>query len=135
MSMGRLSDAEALERLKETLRTLPPDLVEQVIRHGRSVPGEWRAMTAADMVKRLRHRFDMTQRQLAALSGFTPAMIARIERGRDIRMSTLYQLFAGFGCDLLVLPASRLSAEDLWRRTDDLGCSRCIPRKRRWSRR
>jgi hypothetical protein len=133
--MGRLSDAEALERLKDMIKTMPPDLVDQVIRHGRSAPGEWRAMTAADMVKRLRHRFDMTQRQLAALSGLPHAMIARIEHGQDIRLSTLYRLFAGFGCGLVLLPVSRLSAEGLWRRTHDLAGLRFIPRKRRWSRR
>jgi DNA-binding Xre family transcriptional regulator len=133
--MGRLSDAEALERLKAALEAMPPDLVEQVIQHARRAPGEWRAMTAADMVKRLRHRFDMTQRQLAALSGFPHAMVARIERGQDIRLSTLLQLFAGFGCSLVLLPVSALSAEALWRRPNDLGGMRFIPRKRRWSRR
>jgi transcriptional regulator with XRE-family HTH domain len=92
-------------------------------------------LSAADMVKWLRHRFDMTQRQLAALSGFPHAMIARIESGQDVRLSTLRQLFAGFGCELVVLPASPLGAEQLWRRTDALGCLRLIPRKRRWSRR
>lgn len=133
--MGRLSDAEVLERLKAALETMPPDLVEQVIQHARRTPGEWRAMTAAGMVRRLRHRFDMTQRQLAALSGFPHAMIARIEQGQDIRLSTLRQLFAGFGCGLVLLPVSALDAEALWRRPHNLGGMRLIPRKRRWSRR
>lgn len=96
--MGRMNDAAAAGQLAVLLKTLP----------------------VADMVRRLRERFDLTQRQLALLAGLPHSKVAKIEAGQDVRLSTIYQLFAGLGCGLALLPVSRLGAEDLWRRTHDL---------------
>ncbi len=129
-----MSDGEAAGRLAALLKSMPPDLVEQVIRKGRAVPEDWRRMSTAQMVRRLRGRFDMTQRQLAVLAGLPHSKIAKIEGGQNVRLSTLQQLFAGLGCGLLVLPVASLSAEGLWRRTRDFAAEGRIPRHRRYPR-
>ncbi|MFA5138232.1 MAG: helix-turn-helix transcriptional regulator [Elusimicrobiota bacterium] len=132
--MGRPTDAEALVRLKELLKSLPPDVIEQVLKVGRTVPEDWVKLSTAGMVKRLRRRFDMTQRQLGGLSGLPHSKVAKVEKGQDVRMSTLRQLFAGFGCGLLILPVCCLDAEDLWRRTDLMAEKGYVPRHRRYPR-
>jgi DNA-binding XRE family transcriptional regulator len=132
--MARLSDAEVLQHLKELLKSRPEDSIDKVLQLGRDLPEPWRQSSVAELVVWLRRRFDMTQRQLASLSGLSPAQVALIESGQDAHWSTLNQLFAGFGCGLTVVPTSRLSAEELWRRTHDLWGEGHIPRRRRYPR-
>lgn len=132
--MTRPSDVEALNALKQLLKSRPMDSIDEAIKLGRKLPSEWRGSSVADMVVWLRRRFDMTQRQLAVLSGLSPAQIANIEKGQDAQWSTLCQLFAGFGCGITIVPTSRLGAEELWRRTHDLGSDGHIPRRRRYPR-
>lgn len=132
--MTRVSDAQAAERLSALLRGRYTDFVEQVLKKGRAVPQEWSAMSVGQMSRRLRLRFDMTQRQLAVLAGLPHSKVAKIERGQDVRLSTLRQLFAGFGCALLLVPVSPLSADKLRRRTRDLAEQGRIPPHRRYPR-
>ena len=133
--MGQVSDAEAAQRLAELLKTMPQDSVAQALEHGRRLSADWRAMSAAELVLRLRRRFDMTQRQLAALAGLPHSKVNKVESGQDVRLSTLRRLFAGFGCGLAIVPVCRLSAEELWRRTHELAGEGRIGRRRRYSRR
>lgn len=132
--MRRANDSQALKKLAELLKSAPEDPLEQVLRHGRSVPEYWRQQTLADMARRLRRRLDMTQRQVAALAGLPHSKVSKIEAGQDVQISTLCQLFAGFGCGLVILPLSRLSAEELWRRTHALCDDGHIRRRRRYPR-
>lgn len=133
--MGRTDDAAAASQLAALLKTLPADTVDEVLKLGRAAPERWRRLRVADMVRHLRERFDLTQRQLALLAGLPHSKVAKIEAGQDVRLSTIYQLFAGLGCGLALLPVSRLGAEDLWRRTHDLCGAGQIPRRRRYPRR
>lgn len=120
-------DAAAASQLSALLKTLPSDVVDDVLKLGRAAPTRWRGFSVADMIRRLRGRFDLTQRQLAILAGLPHSKVVKIEAGQDVRLSTLYQLFAGFGCGLALLPVSRLDAEDLWRRFHDLCGKGLIP--------
>ena len=132
--MAPTSDAAALGAPKELLKSRPKDPIDEAIKLGRTLPSDWRGCSIADLVVWLRRRFDMTQRQLADLSGLSPARIAKIEKGQDVPWSTLCQLFAGFGCGITIVPMSRFGAEGLWRRTHDLSGDGHIARRRRYPR-
>ncbi|MBI5211278.1 MAG: helix-turn-helix transcriptional regulator [Elusimicrobia bacterium] len=77
----------------------------------------------------------MTQRQLAALAGLPHSKVAKIEGGQDVQLGTLRQLFAGYGCGLVIIPLSTSTAEELWHRTHALSDAGHIPRRRRYPRR
>ncbi|MBI3553137.1 MAG: helix-turn-helix transcriptional regulator [Elusimicrobia bacterium] len=132
--MPRAPDAQALQHLRNLLKSRSEDPINAVLRAGRGLPADWRESSLAELVVWLRRRCDMTQRQLAALSGLTRAKVAQIEAGQDVQWSTLCRLFAGFGCGLTVVPTCRLSAKDLWRRTHQLWGDGHIPRRRRYPR-
>ncbi|MEK7857943.1 MAG: helix-turn-helix transcriptional regulator [Elusimicrobiota bacterium] len=110
------------------------DTVNEVLIQARTLPDDWPHTSPAMISKRLRHRFEMTQRQLAAFSGLPHSKVAKIEGGQDVRVSTLVQLFAGFGCGLAFLPVSPLSADRLWHRTHNISFECGVPRHRRFSR-
>lgn len=60
----------------------------------------------AKLVKTVRKRLKMTQRELAQKAGTTQAVIARLEGGTDERMPSLmliYRLFKGTKVDLSLL--------------------------------
>lgn len=128
--MGRLSDAKAAELLRQELSKPYRDIVAEVLEAGRRLPEQWRQTSMADLVEWMRRRFGLTQRQLALLAGLPHSKIAKIERGQDVQLSTLAQVFAGLGCELVIVPRSPLSAQRLWRRTADLASQGVIPRRR-----
>src|SRR4051812_3293322 len=105
--MRNSKDAYAARQLAELLKSMPPvrrDPLDVAFRLGRMMPSVWKEIPLGELSKWLRERAEMTQRQLADLTGLPHAAIARIEMGRDVRLSTVYQLFAGFGCGLALLP-------------------------------
>jgi len=65
-------------------------------------------------LRRLRIRFSLSRKQLAAKAGVSASLIGRAEKGADVRLSTLKKLYAAFGCRLLILPAGALFELD-WR--------------------
>ena len=130
---GMSRDAEAALKLAELLRNAPADPLEQALELGKRVPEDFRRLRPADLVKYLRRRTELTQRQLARLSGLPHSKVARIEAGQDVRLSTFYQVMAGLGCGLILLPSTSERARDFWRRSD-LWMEGHIPRRRRYPR-
>lgn len=128
------SDSEALNILAKALKASYVDPLDEIFRCVRQLPPEWRQKSTGELVRAMRDRLEMTQRQLALLAGVPHSKIAKIEKGQDIQLRTLRQVFAGFGCTLIILPFSPLSARQLWRRTDLLWEAGCIPRRRRYPR-
>lgn len=62
--------------------------------------------SAARLLRETRLERGISQRQLADTAGVNPAVVNRVERGRDARLSTYAKLFAGLGF------AARLRLED-----------------------
>lgn len=52
---------------------------------------------AASLLRELRREHRISQRQLADEAGVNPALVNRVERGRDARLSTWVKLFEGLG--------------------------------------
>ena len=48
--MARLSDAQALKRLRETLKSRPTDSIDDVLKLGRKLPPAWRDGSIAELV-------------------------------------------------------------------------------------
>jgi DNA-binding XRE family transcriptional regulator len=132
--MRNARDAQAMVQLQELLRAPRRDPIDEVLRAGQGLPADWKDGSVAELVRWMRRRCDMTQRNLAALSGLSRAKIAEIEGGQDVRWRTLCRLFAGFGCGLTLAPVSRLGADGLRERTMQLARARLIARRRRYPR-
>lgn len=92
---------------------------------------------AAGLLKELRFQRGISQRQLAHEAKVDPALVCRIERGRDARLSTWARLFEGLGYRLKLEPlemgeeAEDLIAEEAERRRERQREGLCTG-KRRW---
>jgi transcriptional regulator with XRE-family HTH domain len=62
--------------------------------------------SAGHMIRRLRRTKNIDQRDLAARSRVARSLIARLESGGDVRLSSLGRLLAALDCSLVLLPAS-----------------------------
>jgi DNA-binding Xre family transcriptional regulator len=91
-----------------------PDPVREALKHGESAPAAFASWPAHECLRRLRIRFNLNCKQLAAKAGVSPSLVGRAEKGADVRLSTLKRLYAALGCRLLVLPAGALYDLD-WR--------------------
>jgi transcriptional regulator with XRE-family HTH domain len=78
-----------------------------------AVPEDWVAMPVGRIVRRLRKQLGLEQWSLGRRVGMRQSMVSRIERGADLRVSTLRKLLAAMGCELVVLPRSDRSLERL----------------------
>ena len=123
-----MGDAKALARLQAILAD-SSDLIAEVLRQADRPPARWRELSLGRGLRWLRIRLGLKQRQAAELAGMTQSQVAKIERGRDIRLSTLRRLLAGYGCAPLLLPLSDKTIEQLRRRTDELFPQMKIPYK------
>jgi DNA-binding XRE family transcriptional regulator len=90
------------------------DPVRDAIAHGESAPATFAAWPVHECLRRLRIRFSLNRKQLAAKAGVSASLVGRAERGADVRLSTLKRLYAAFGCKLMFLPAGALYELD-WR--------------------
>lgn len=81
------------------------DPVRDAIAHGESAPAEFGSWPTHEFLRRLRIRFGLNRKQLAAKAGVSASLIGRAEKGADVRLSTLRKIFAALGCRLLTLPA------------------------------
>lgn len=125
-----MGDAEALERLKTALAG-NSDLIAEVLDHAGRTPAEWRRLSLGRGLRWLRIRLGLRQWQAARLAGMKQPQVAKIERGLDVRLSTLRKLLQGYGCDWLVLPISGKTITQLRRRTDQSFPERNVYRQRR----
>ncbi len=99
------------------------DPVREAIAFAERIPGEWAAMEPGEQIRRLRLRFGLNQKGFAASAGLPASLVCRVEKGADLRLTTLRRLFAGVGCRPLILPVGGLlnldevdaDAEQAWR--------------------
>ncbi|PCI31897.1 MAG: hypothetical protein COB53_12785 [Elusimicrobia bacterium] len=131
-----VSDLEAIQKMEQLLETDPfeYDVVEQALRAGSAATEKWRGLNPGEAALALRNRVDLTQRQLAALSGLPRSKIALIEAGQDVRLSTMRKYFMGCGCELLLLPRGPASALAMKNRMINLEREGVIERRRRYPR-
>ncbi len=109
-------DAEALALLRAD--SARPPLVQSVFDHALAAPSEWAALSNGRALRRLRMALGLRQAEAAELCGMTQSQIGKIERGLDMRLSTLRRLLEGYGCRLVWLPVCELSVEELYDRTE-----------------
>lgn len=88
------------------------DPVRDAIAHGESAPAVFASWPVHECLRRLRIRFHLNRKQLAAKAGVSASLVGRAEKGADVRLSTLRKLYAALGCRLLVLPAGALYEMD-----------------------
>ena len=92
---------------------------------------------AAALLKELRHERGISQRQLADAASVDPALVNRVEHGRDARLSTWVKLFEGLGYRLsfevteLCEEAGEFLSEEAERRRERRLEGLCTG-KRRW---
>lgn len=90
------------------------DPVRDAIAHGESTPKEFATWPIHECLRRLRIRFHLNRKQLAAKARVSASLVGRAEKGADIRLSTLSKLYGALGCRVLALPAGALYDLD-WR--------------------
>lgn len=88
------------------------DPVRDAIVHGEAAPAEFAAWPLPVLLRRLRIRFGLNRKQLAAKAGVSASLIGRAEKGADVRISTIRRIFAAVGCRPLVIPAGALYEMD-----------------------
>lgn len=84
------------------------DPVREALAYGESAPADFAAWPAHECLRRLRIRFALNRKQLAAKAKVSASLVGRAEKGADVRLSTLRKLYAALGCRLLALPAGAL---------------------------
>lgn len=103
-------------RLEQRLRLRAkygPELLELPLEAVPALPQEWIKNTSDYGFEQLRCRLDFSQAEIGAKTGMTQARISRIEGGADVRVSVWRKIYAAMGFDLVLLPVSRLSVEEL----------------------
>jgi transcriptional regulator with XRE-family HTH domain len=90
------------------------DPVRDTLLFAENAPAEFAAWPAHECLRRLRIRFRMNRKQLAAKAGVSASLVGRAEKGADIRLSTLQRLYVALGCRLLTLPSGGVYELD-WR--------------------
>ena len=84
------------------------DPVRDAIAHGEATPAAFASWPVGESLRRLRIRFYLNRKQLAAKAGVSASLVGRAEKGADVRLSTLKKLYGALGCRLLTLPAGGL---------------------------
>lgn len=84
------------------------DPVRDALVHGEAASSDFASWPVHECLRRLRIRFGLNGKQLAAKAGVSASLVSRAEKGADIRLSTLRKLYAALGCCLLALPAGAL---------------------------
>lgn len=90
------------------------DPVRGALAYGEAAPAVFASWSNEERLRRLRIRFGLNRKQLAALAGVSASLVGRAEKGADVRLSTLTKLYAALGCRLLTVPAGALYDLD-WR--------------------
>ena len=83
------------------------------------------SLRAGRQLRELRHERRISQRQLADEAGVDVSMVARVERGRDARLSTWTRLFEGLGYRLI------LETHELCEEAEDLLTEESVRRSQR----
>ena len=88
------------------------DPVREALAHAEAAPPDWASWPIHEGLRRLRIRFGLNQKELAAKAGVPPSLVCRAERGADIRLSSLAKLYGAVGCRLLAMPSGALKTLD-----------------------
>src|SRR5438045_1847563 len=97
--MGRSSENWKITEAERTL-------LRAALEAAKPVASDWRALPVGRMLRRLRREMGLHQDTLAYRVGMRQSMVSRIERGADLRLSTLRRLLVAMNCELVVLPYS-----------------------------
>ncbi len=85
-------------------QTFEDILIDQILSGGKNIPLEWQQEPRI-LVRLMRKRLKMTQKQLAKRAGVPQSNIANIEAGHsEATLRTLQKLFGAMGCSLALLP-------------------------------
>ncbi|MCM2305293.1 MAG: helix-turn-helix domain-containing protein [Elusimicrobia bacterium] len=82
--------------------------MREAIAHGEAAPAAFASWPLSEFLRRLRIRFGLKRKELAAKAGVSASLIGRAEKGADVRLSTLRKIYAAVGCRLLCVPAGAL---------------------------
>lgn len=96
----------ALDRLIGVIEFSDP--VRDAVAYGEAAPADFASWPLPEVLRRLRIRFGLNRKQLAAKAGVSASLVGRAEKGADVRVSTLRKIYAAVGCRMLVLPAGAL---------------------------
>lgn len=91
-----------------------PDPVRDALAYAEAASLEWYSWPTGEALRRLRIRFGVKKKELAARARVSPSLIGRAEKGADVRMSTLRKLYEALGCRPVILPHGALYDLD-WR--------------------
>lgn len=79
--------------------------VDELLKAGKRFPQELSHHSPSTLLRSLRKRLRMTQKQLSKRTGVPQSYIARIESGKTkMTLETLEKLFRGLDCSLSILP-------------------------------
>ena len=102
---GAGKDARALEMLEAELKNMGRDELEDLLKLGASLPAHWRNWPPERCLEYLRCRLEFTQAELATKAAAL--------------LTTWTKLFKAMGFDLVLLPVSALSIEELKKRAEE----------------
>jgi len=112
-------EAIGLEYLRRAREALGPELIELLLKAPGAVPETWRGWTAHRGFVYLRCRLRFTQQELAQKSQTAQSQVSRLEGGCDALLSTWRAVYAAMGFELLLLPVSALTLEQLEKRAEE----------------
>lgn len=84
------------------------DPMREALVYAETAPTEFASWSNHECLRRLRLRFHLNRKQLAAKAGVSASLVGRAEKGADLRLGTLRRLYAALGCRLLTVPAGGL---------------------------
>lgn len=92
--------------IAETLRKDFEDVAagDEFLRLIELAPEVWRKRPAHFHLWLARKLARLTQEELARRAGVQQSLIARVERGRDVRLSTMRRLYEALGYRVLLVP-------------------------------
>jgi len=94
-------------------QTFEDILIDQILSGGKRIPLEWQQEPRI-LVRLMRKRLKMTQKQLAKRAGVPQSNIANIESGHsEATLRTLQKLFAAMGCSLSLLPIPEIMPDTM----------------------
>jgi DNA-binding XRE family transcriptional regulator len=96
-----LTDGERLKLLRDFADVAAGD---EFLRLIALAPEVWRTKPHQFHLWLARKRDGLTQRQLAEKAGVHQSLVARVERGRDVRLSTMRRLYQTLGYHMLIVP-------------------------------
>lgn len=101
------------------MRRLQPfeeKMLDSLLADGVRILDQQEIFSTGALIRLLRLRLNMTQRQLSIRTAIPQSTIVRIEREKTkATEKTLRKIFSAMGCTLLLIPAPRTSVEDFMR--------------------